>query len=77
MRDGVVLGAGMNTVLSDPDPSAHAEVVAILNEPDTIDRLKKIGGEPKPTTADGFRSRVASDIEKWTKVVADAGIARI
>jgi tripartite-type tricarboxylate transporter receptor subunit TctC len=48
-----------------------------LNEPDTIERLKKIGGEPKPTTADGFRSRVASDIEKWTKVVADAGIARI
>jgi len=55
----------------------NAEVVAILNEPDTIERLKKIGGEAKPTTADGFRSRVASDIEKWTKVVADAGIARI
>ena len=55
----------------------NAEAVAILNEPDTIERLKKIGGEPKPTTADGFRSRVASDIEKWTKVVADAGIARI
>jgi tripartite-type tricarboxylate transporter receptor subunit TctC len=55
----------------------NAEVVAILNEPDTIERLKKIGGEPKPTTADGFRSRVASDIDKWTKVVADAGIARI
>ncbi len=39
--------------------------------------LRKIGGEARPTTADGFRSRVASDIEKWTKVVADAGIARI
>jgi tripartite-type tricarboxylate transporter receptor subunit TctC len=55
----------------------NAEVVAILKEPDTIERLKKIGGEAKPTTADGFRSRVASDIEKWTKVVADAGITRI
>jgi len=39
--------------------------------------VKKIGGEPKPTTAEAFRTRVSSDIEKWTKVVADAGIARI
>ena len=55
----------------------NAEVTAILTEPETIDRVKKIGGEPKPTTAEAFRTRVSSDIEKWTKVVADAGIARI
>jgi tripartite-type tricarboxylate transporter receptor subunit TctC len=55
----------------------NAEVTAILAEPETIDRVKKIGGEPKPTSADAFRGRVSSDIEKWTKVVADAGIARI
>jgi len=55
----------------------NAEMVAILKEPETIERLRKIGGETRPTTPDGFRSRVASDIEKWTKVVADAGIARI
>jgi tripartite-type tricarboxylate transporter receptor subunit TctC len=55
----------------------NAEVVAALAEPDTIEKLKKIGGESRPTTADGFRSRVASDIEKWTKVVAEAGIAKI
>ena len=55
----------------------NAEVVAALAEPDTIDKLKKIGGEARPTTADAYRSRVASDIAKWTKVVADAGIERI
>ena len=55
----------------------NAEVTAILAEPETIDRVKKIGGEPKPTSAEAFRSRVSSDIEKWAKVVADAGIARI
>ena len=55
----------------------NAEVTAILAEPATIERVKKIGGEPRPTTVDGFRSRVSSDIEKWTKVVADAAIARI
>jgi len=55
----------------------NAEVTAILAEPETIDRVKKIGGEPKPTTAEALRLRVSSDVEKWTKVVADAGIARI
>jgi tripartite-type tricarboxylate transporter receptor subunit TctC len=55
----------------------NAEVTAILAEPETIDRVKKIGGEPKPTSAEAFRGRVSADIEKWTKVVADAGIARI
>ncbi|HLL67151.1 MAG TPA: deaminase [Micromonosporaceae bacterium] len=29
VRDGVVIGTGLNTALSDPDPSAHSEVVAI------------------------------------------------
>lgn len=29
VRDGVLIGAGVNTALSDPDPSAHGEVVAI------------------------------------------------
>lgn len=55
----------------------NAEVTAILAESDTIDRIKKIGGEPRPTSAEAFRSRVFADIEKWTEVVAGAGIARI
>jgi tripartite-type tricarboxylate transporter receptor subunit TctC len=55
----------------------NAEVVASLAEPETIERVKKIGGEPRPTTSEAFRARVASDIEKWTKTVASAGIAKI
>ncbi len=55
----------------------NAEVVSILAEPETIDRLKKIGTEARPTTSEGYRARVASDIEKWTRVVADANIERI
>jgi tripartite-type tricarboxylate transporter receptor subunit TctC len=55
----------------------NAEVAASLAEPETVERIKKIGADPRPTTPDGYRSRVASDIAKWTKVVADAGIERI
>ena len=53
------------------------EVVASLKEPETIERLKKIGGEARPTTSEAYRARVASDIEKWIKVVASANIERI
>jgi tripartite-type tricarboxylate transporter receptor subunit TctC len=55
----------------------NAEVVSILAEPDTIDRLKKIGTEARPTTSADYRGRVASDIEKWTRIVASANIERI
>jgi tripartite-type tricarboxylate transporter receptor subunit TctC len=55
----------------------NAEVVAILKEPETIERLRKIGGDARPTTSEGFRDRVASDIDKWTKTVASANIPRI
>ena len=55
----------------------NAEMTAILKDPATLDRLKVIGSDPRPTTPEAFRDRVASDIEKWTKVVADAGIQKI
>jgi tripartite-type tricarboxylate transporter receptor subunit TctC len=55
----------------------NTEMVAILQEPETIERLRKIGGDARPTTPEGFKERVASDIEKWTKTVASAGIERI
>jgi tripartite-type tricarboxylate transporter receptor subunit TctC len=55
----------------------NEEVVASLKEPETIERLKKIGTEARPTTTEAYRARVASDIEKWTKTVASANIERI
>ncbi|MBX9825321.1 MAG: tripartite tricarboxylate transporter substrate binding protein [Xanthobacteraceae bacterium] len=55
----------------------NAEVKAILAEPDVIQRLRALGADVRPTTPDAFKTRVADDIAKWTKVVADANIERI
>jgi tripartite-type tricarboxylate transporter receptor subunit TctC len=55
----------------------NEEVVASLKEPETIERLRKIGGEARPMTSADYRARVASDIQKWIKVVASANIERI
>ena len=55
----------------------NKEIAAVLAEPAVVARLKALGNDPKPSTPDEFRSRVASDIDKWTKVVAAANIERI
>ncbi len=62
-----------------------AEVVATLNktvhqvlaEKGTTEKLRTAGSEVTPTTPQAFKSRIESDIAKWTKVVADAGIPKI
>jgi tripartite-type tricarboxylate transporter receptor subunit TctC len=55
----------------------NTEIAAVLAEPATIEKLKVLGSETRPTSAEGFKARVVSDIAKWTKVVGDANIERI
>jgi tripartite-type tricarboxylate transporter receptor subunit TctC len=52
-------------------------LAGILAEPQFADRLRALGNEPKISTGNAFKARVASDIEVWNKVVADANIERI
>jgi tripartite-type tricarboxylate transporter receptor subunit TctC len=55
----------------------NEEIKAILADPAVIDRLRKLGSDVVPTTPEGFRNRVADDVAKWTRVVADANIPRV
>lgn len=50
--------------------------VAMLKEPETIDRLRVLGSVPLSSTPQGFKERVAADIARWTKLVSDVGIKR-
>ena len=52
------LNLAVNTILADPKVQA---------------RLGELGGEPMPTTPDGFGKLVADETEKWAKVVKFAG----
>ncbi len=71
---GVVAPAGLP---EDIVKRLNKEIAAVLAEPAVAARLKALGNEPKPSTPDAFKRRVASDIDKWTKVVAAANIKRI
>jgi tripartite-type tricarboxylate transporter receptor subunit TctC len=58
------------------------QVIALLNEaivdalgdPATVERLRAVGVEPAPTSPEEFGRVIESDIVKWRRVIADAGI---
>jgi tripartite-type tricarboxylate transporter receptor subunit TctC len=54
----------------------NAEIVAMLEEPAMIEKLRALGSVPLSSTPEVFREHVAAEVDKWTKVVATAGIKR-
>lgn len=55
----------------------NADIKAILADPAVVERLQSFGSEAMATTPEAFKARVADDVAKWTKVVAEANIQRI
>ena len=55
----------------------NAEVTGILREPTVVERLRALGNEPRPTSPEEFKTRMAADIAKWTAVVDGGSFERI
>jgi tripartite-type tricarboxylate transporter receptor subunit TctC len=51
-----------------------AEVKHMFEEPDVVESLKKVGGEPEPMTPDAFAAFIASERPKWRDVVKASGV---
>ena len=51
------------------------DIAAVLKMPDVIDQMDKVGNIPMPTTPEEFDMIIKNDTERYTKVMADAGIA--
>jgi tripartite-type tricarboxylate transporter receptor subunit TctC len=71
---GVAAPAGLSAAIV---RRLNSEIAALLQEPSVIERLRKMGNEPSPSSPDAFRTRVIADIDKWVGVVAGANIERI
>jgi tripartite-type tricarboxylate transporter receptor subunit TctC len=54
----------------------NAEVVRALDQPDVKEILARQSAEPAPTTPEEFGAYVKAELQKWTKVVQDAGLQR-
>jgi tripartite-type tricarboxylate transporter receptor subunit TctC len=70
---GLAAPAGLAPAILD---RLNSELAGTLAEPQFAERLRALGNEPKISTGDAFKARVANDIEVWNKVVADANMER-
>jgi tripartite-type tricarboxylate transporter receptor subunit TctC len=52
----------------------NSEIVGLMTEPATRDRLLAQGAEPQPGSPEDLRKHLAGEIEKWGKVIREAGI---
>jgi tripartite-type tricarboxylate transporter receptor subunit TctC len=52
----------------------NGEILALMKEPETRDRLLAQGAEPQPGTPEDLRKHLAGEIEKWGRVIKEAGI---
>jgi tripartite-type tricarboxylate transporter receptor subunit TctC len=55
----------------------NGETVAMAEDAQMIERFKLLGSLPFASTPDGFKARIAADIDRFTKLMQEAGIKRI
>ena len=67
---GVVLPAGTPTPVV---TTLNREIVAILHQPDVVERLSSQGAEPVGSTPEEFAAYIRSETLKWAKVVRESG----
>ncbi len=53
----------------------NAEIVALLKEPATRERIEREGADPIGSSTDQFAERLKTEVAKWAKVVKDSGLA--
>ena len=55
----------------------HAETLKALQSPVVKTRLEEMGGEARGSTPKEMAAMVAAELQKWSRVVADAKIPRL
>ena len=51
----------------------HGEIVRIINEPETQQRITADGSRPVGSTPDEFRKFLYADVAKWARIVKESG----
>jgi len=54
----------------------NADMQAVMRRPEVIEILGSLGYEPRGSTVGDFDNRLRADIERYSRIVFDAGIAR-
>jgi tripartite-type tricarboxylate transporter receptor subunit TctC len=48
--------------------------VKALQDTGVAEKISELGAEPAPSSVEDFRSFIAAENAKWSKLIADAGI---
>ncbi len=51
------------------------ELALVMKSPEIMERFEKAGGKPMALVGDEARAMVRRDVERWTKLIRDAGIS--
>ena len=68
---GVVVPAGTPRAIVD---ALNAELVRIMATPDVKAFMAREGAEPTPSTPEEFGIHIAVELQRWTELVARAGL---
>ena len=52
----------------------HSEILAILNAPDTKQRLIDLGFDPVGSSPEAFAAQLGDDVKKWGEIAKQAGV---
>jgi tripartite-type tricarboxylate transporter receptor subunit TctC len=52
----------------------HKETIAVMAMPDVREQLQNAGLEPSIKDSEAFRAYIRTELNKWTKLIKDAGI---
>jgi len=52
----------------------HKDTIAVMAMPDTREQLQNAGLEPSVKDAEAFRAYIRAELNKWTRLIKDAGI---
>jgi tripartite-type tricarboxylate transporter receptor subunit TctC len=52
----------------------NAAFVKALNDPAAVAKIRELGAEPAPSSAEAFAKFIASESAKWGRLIAEAGI---
>jgi tripartite-type tricarboxylate transporter receptor subunit TctC len=52
----------------------HAEIVKAMRSPEVLSRLTAEGAQVVASTPQEYAARIRTDIDKWAKVIKQAGI---
>ena len=68
---GVLAPAGVRSAIV---AKINRETAAVLNQPDTAQRLENDGAEPAPMASAEFARVLVSEVEKWRRVARESNI---